>query len=127
MHKLALTLSIISVAPEIVFPPENFIITKDQFEMAVFSCSAVGIPPPDISWRRQRDRVILQSSSSITITDAILAGDYNLTENRGLVPQVNRSLVLGEVLDEDSGGYTCTASNLAGVAEREFDLNVQGQ
>ena len=116
-----------SAAPEIVFPPEEFVITEDQFEMVVFSCSAFGFPPPDISWRRESDGAILQSSSSITIMDAVSAGDYNLTDNGGLVPQVNRSLVFGEVLDEDSGGYTCIANNSAGMAEREFNLSVQGQ
>ena len=110
-----------------MFPPENFVVTEDQFEVAVFSCSAVGIPPPDISWRRQRDGAILQSSSSITIMNAVSAGDYILPDNRGAVSQVNRSLVFGEVLDEDSGGYVCIANNSAGVAEREFNLSVQGQ
>ena len=119
---LALTLTLPLDTPEILFPPENFTITEDQFEMVTFTCSAIGIPPPVITWRRLGG----DFSNSVILADAVMAGDYALPDNFSVVPRVERSLMFTEVLDGDSGEYACIANNTAGEAQRNFDLVVQG-
>ena len=94
--------------------------------MVTFTCSAVGIPPPDITWRRCEDGEILQDNGNIIITDAVMAGDYVLPDSGGVVPRVNSSLTFMEILDEDSGTYACIANNTARNNEREFEVLVQG-
>lgn len=110
----------------IIFPPEDFVITVDQFESAIFTCIAAGIPPPDISWVTQEDGESSTLLNDTIIDDPVQRGDYVLPNVMGVVFGVNRSLTLTEVLDGDDGGYTCKVSSIAGEATREFQLVVQG-
>lgn len=91
--------------------------------MVTITCSAVGIPPPVITWRRRDGEL----STSVLITEAVMAGDYVLSDDRGVVSRVNRTLMFMEVMDGDSGDYTCIANNTVGEVERDFQLIVQGQ
>ena len=115
--------------PRIVYPPENFVITVDQFQPATFDCSATGIPPPQISWTRSQNggSISLTSMTSIDIRQPIQMDNYVLVDGRGMAFRVNRSLVLLETEDRDSGVYSCVGSNVAGNGSREFQLVVQGQ
>jgi len=83
------------VVPEILFPPEEFSITVDQFQPVTFTCSAAGIPAPDISWIRltSEGNVSLEDSGTITIDDPVEMPNYMLSENRGVAFMVNRSLM----------------------------------
>ena len=100
----------------------------DQFEAAIFTCAAAGIPPPDISWTRQQNgqNTTLQTSSSITIGDPVMIEDYILQGVMGVVTGVNRSLTLSEARDGDSGTYFCIASSISGNDSIGFQLAVQG-
>ena len=67
----------------------------------VFSCQATGIPEPVISWE-----------------NAI--GEILPVNNGDLAPD------LGVVGREDSGVYTCVATNAGGESRAEFVITVQG-
>ena len=115
--------------PRIVYPPENSVITVDQFQPATFDCSATGIPPPQISWTRSHNggSISLTSMTSIDICQPIQMDNYVLVDGRGMAFRVNRLLVLNETEDRDNGVYSCVGSNIAGNDSREFQLVVQGQ
>ena len=99
----------------------------DQFNPAIFICTAAGFPPPEISWFTQEDRegTTLLHSDTI-INDPVQRQDYVLPNVIGEVLGVNRSLILTEVMDGDDGRYTCVVNSSAGEATREFQLVVQG-
>ena len=122
-------INLISVAvPEIVSPMGGTVVTVNQFQPAVFQCSAVGIPPPQFMWMRDRgnQNETLTSSATITITDPVQE-DYQLSDNRGPVFIVNSTLTINEALDGDSGRYFCVASSVPGSDSQEIELVVQGE
>lgn len=67
----------------------------------VLRCVAEGYPPPSITWLR-KGRILPSSESSPL-------------------------LVLSDSQEEDSGDYTCLASNSVGSAEKQFDVKVIGK
>ena len=113
--------------PEILEPDENTTVTVDQFTPAEFDCSAAGIPPPTISWVRvfENGSMMELMESRINLTDSVQDDDYEL-EGRGVVSQVNRTLMLTRSVDSDSGMYRCIATNVAGDDMQDFELVVQG-
>ena len=110
----------------IIFPPEGFVITVFQFDPAIFTCTAAGFPPPDISWFTQEDESITLLHNNTIIHDPVQRQDYILPNVIGEVFSVNRSLTLTEVMNGDDGRYTCIVNSSAGDATREFQLIVQG-
>ena len=99
----------------------------DQFNPAIFTCTAAGFPPPDISWLTQEDgESIAPLLNDTIIDDPVQREFYVLPSIMGEVFGVNRSLTLTEVLYEDDGRYTCVVNSSAGEATREFQLVVQG-
>ena len=122
--------SLFTVAPVITFPPVDYVLIVDQFQEVTFSCGAAGIPAPVISWSRELeggDTMPLLDSTSISLQDPVQDEDYVLPAVMGVVFGVNRSLVLNEVRDEDSGFYFCVANSSTGEASTRFQLLVQGQ
>ena len=117
-----------AAVPVITFPPESSVFMVDQFEAAIFTCAAAGIPLPDISWTRQQNgqNTTLQTSSSITIGDPVTIDDYVLPSVMGVVTGINRSLTLSEARDGDSGTYFCLANSISGNDNIGFQLAVQG-
>ena len=115
--------------PEIVAPPEGLVLTVDQFQPVTFTCAAAGTPLPNISWIRQinGENSTLEADNSITIDDPVVTAEFTLSDGRGVVMGVNRSLTLMSALDEDSGRYFCVANSTTGEARRGFDLVVQGE
>ena len=107
---------------------DGTVVTVNQFQSAVFQCSAVGIPPPQFMWVRDRgnQNETLTSSATITITDPVQE-DYQLSDNRGSVFIVNSTLTINEALDGDSGRYFCVASSVPGSDSQEIELVVQGE
>ena len=69
----------------------------------------------------------LVAGDSITIDDPVVTAEFMLSDGRGVVKGVNRSLTLMPALDEDSGRYFCIANSTTGEARRGFDLVVQGE
>ena len=110
-------------------PPEGLVLTVDQFQPVTFTCAAAGTPLPEISWIRQINGqdFTLEAGNSITIDDPVVTVEFLLSDGRGVVMGVNRSLTLMPVLDEDSGSYFCIANSTTGEVRRGFDLVVQGE
>ena len=70
---------LISIAvPEIVSPMDSTVVMLNQFQPAVFQCSAVGIPPPQFMWMRNRgnQNETLTSSATITVGDPVQEDNY---------------------------------------------------
>ena len=113
----------------IVFPPEDYVITVDQFQPAIFVCVAAGIPAPVISWTREQDgqnTTLEASNNTISIQTPVQTENFVLKDVMGGVLGVNRSLTLNKAFDGDSGRYFCVANTSAGIVSREFQLVVQG-
>uniref|UniRef100_A0A8D2KTM3 Hemicentin 1 n=1 Tax=Varanus komodoensis TaxID=61221 RepID=A0A8D2KTM3_VARKO len=70
----------------------------------VLSCVADGIPPPSIIWKK--DRVLLASAMGTDMTAPC------------------RDLIIDRAVPEDSGSYTCLASNVAGEDSHTVNLTV---
>ena len=115
--------------PEIVAPPEGLVLTVDQFQPVTFTCAAAGTPHPEISWVRQinGEDFTLVAGDSITIDSPVVTAEFMLSDGRGVVMGVSRSLTMMEALDEDSGSYFCIANSTTGEVRRGFDLVVQGE
>ena len=124
MHLLYLS----AVVPIITIPMDNFILTVNETEVALFECTATGIPPPTISW--YRNGMELSGDSHITLsnhtTPTLVQGDG------GMVYSVSRTLMLADTVDGDSDTYTCRATNMVGsdsmdhTDEQDFELVIQG-
>ena len=86
----------------------------DISETVSFTCSASGIPLPDISW--YKDGIPLDS-----LTD-------NITESRNGTVSISSVLVLSDLILSDAGVYSCNASHSdSGTDIREFSLTLQSR
>ena len=78
------------------------------------SCTAVGIPPPNITWsdpsgmRLPNDRIILEDH-----TTPQLMADDGFT----FLYHVTRNLLITNTSDGDTGNYTCIADNGVGAED----------
>uniref|UniRef100_A0A8C9R6U4 Hemicentin-1 n=1 Tax=Scleropages formosus TaxID=113540 RepID=A0A8C9R6U4_SCLFO len=67
-------------------------------------CEVRGVPVPTITWYRD--------------SHAILSGRHALYEDRGQILKIPVALV------SDAGRYICRATNMAGMAEKAFELDI---
>ncbi len=118
-----------TAVPEILFPPDNTVITVNQFQPVVLQCSAVGIPLPEFAWMRTRggQNQTLMTSASITISDPFQIDNYQLSGNRGLAFRVSSNLTISTALDADRGSYYCVASNTPGNDVQAIEVVIQGE
>ena len=97
-----------SVAVTVHVPPTISIVTSEVTavvrETARLECVANGNPPPIVTWTRN---------------NAVLS-DSRITQQSGV-------LIISSVALSDEGVYTCTASNLVGVAVGNISLVVHGE
>ena len=102
---------------------DNFTLTVNETEVALFECTATGIPPPTISW--YRNGIEFSGDPRITLSNhtapSLVQGDG------GMVYSVSRTLMLVDSGDDDSGTYTCVADNIVGNDSQEFELVVQSE
>lgn len=71
-------------------------------------CPASGMPDPDVAWYLDNEIPITRNTSDIHVFD----NGYRLRIERAQVSHAAR--------------YTCRAENIAGQAEKQYDLNVLG-
>ena len=91
----------------ITFPPDNtFTYTVNETDPVTFTCSATGIPPPEITWTRNG---VPFSNARVTLSNPTMPELY--PTDGGNIFLVSRNLTLANTMDADSGTYTCVASN----------------
>lgn len=83
--------------------------TVIEGESVTLECYISGHPAPIVSWYRED----YQIESSI---------DFQITFKAGVA-----RLVIREAFAEDSGRFTCTATNVAGTVSTSCHLHVQGK
>ena len=90
-----------------------------------FTCSATGIPPPEITWMRNG---VPFSNTRVTLSNPTMPELY--PTDSGNIFLVSRNLTLANTMDADSGTYTCVASNGNAVTPsdtQDFELFVNGK
>ncbi|XP_066942937.1 hemicentin-1-like isoform X1 [Macrobrachium rosenbergii] len=73
-------------------------------EPVVFECDAIGDPPPQVTWYRGAKQVKPHSRLQLLEDDHVL--------------------IITSIQENDGGEYTCLATNLAGITEETFHLQV---
>ena len=108
----------------ITFPPDGQAYTVNENDPVTFTCSATGIPPPEITWIRSG--VVLDESvdSRISVSDPETVPNLG-----GNITSVSRNLTMSSTRGNDSSIYTCVASNRNAVTPnvtQDFRLFVNG-
>ena len=117
--------SLFAVEPTFLFPPANFLETVNETDSVTFVCVVVGIPAPSISFYRNGTLLSQSTDQRITLTDN--SGPQEFQTATGTVFHITRNLTLDNTRDNDSGTYTCVASNAAANVTQDFELVVQGE
>ena len=129
------------VVPEIqsLLPPP--LVRVNQSDSTRFRCNATGIPAPLISWSMDSlDLSDVSSGDTMNLRPTDLLSRVNITETApyeyqtpdGVVYAVTSVLTIEMTRGDDSGIYTCTASNEVGPSmtsqqdEESTELFVQG-
>ena len=91
-------------------------------DSAIFQCNATGVPPPLIQWFRGQELLNMSTDTRITLSDP-----YVVDPPRELAT-VGRTLTIRDTVNNDTGSYSCRASNAAeGRMDTEtFELFIQG-
>ena len=92
-----------AVPPNFVMSPINQTIPKGK--TAIFLCQATGIPVPSIKWYKSQN---------------LITNDVRFTVLS------NGTLVVKSVSEQDSGWFTCRATNDAGTSEKRVYFLVAG-
>ena len=112
--------------PTIVAPPNGFLITVNETDMFSVTCNATGIPAPmDFVW--SKDGVL---QNYITVPGAIItvSKQVSYSTDGGDILSVSQTLTFSSTVDENSGMYTCVASNGVGDGVNvTVELIVQGK
>ncbi|KAG9353051.1 hypothetical protein JZ751_017627 [Albula glossodonta] len=87
----------VGCAPPVVTSPPEELITVPRGETITFTCTAVGVPTPIITWRLNWGHI--PTSSRITMTSDNGQG----------------TLIIRDVKEADQGAYTCEAINAKGM------------
>ena len=111
--------------PTFLFPPENFTETVNETDSVTFVCVVVGIPAPSISFYQNGTLLDQSRDQRITPTDNSEPQDFQTAD--GTVFHVSRNLTISSTRDNDSGTYTCVASNAAANVTQDFNSVVQGE
>ena len=115
------------VIPRVTFPLDGQVYTVNETDPVTFTCSATGIPPPEITWMRN-GAVFDESNTRVTLSDPSVPELYST--NEGYVFLVSHNLTLDNTMDADTGTYTCVASNgnvMNQTDMQSFELTVKGE
>ena len=108
--------------------PVNFVYTVNETAPVIFTCSATGIPPPQITWTR--NGVLLDDNVDPCISLSNPSDPQLIPTTHGDTYLVSRNLIISNIRDNDSDTYTCVASNgntRTPSVTRDFELVVQGR
>ncbi|GAB1285527.1 Hemicentin-1 [Apodemus speciosus] len=94
------------VPPSIYGSNELVQLTVIEGNLVTLLCESSGIPLPDLTWKKKGSLVLADSAGRVHI----LSG--------------SRRLQISVAEKADAGLYTCVASNVAGVAKKEYNLQV---
>ena len=118
-----------AVIPNTTFPlDDGFTYTVNEGNPVTFTCSATGIPPPNITWIK--NGVVLNGSADSRISLGNPSDPETVSTAGGNIYFVSRNLTLDNTRDNDSGTYTCVASNGNAVmpnVTQNFELFVNGK
>ncbi|XP_062989129.1 myopalladin isoform X2 [Elgaria multicarinata webbii] len=91
-------------------------ISASEGQLVVFECRVKGAPSPKVEW--YREGTLIEDSPDFRI---LQKKPRSMAE-----PEEICTLVIAEVFSEDSGSFTCTASNKYGTVSSMARLNVKG-
>ena len=97
-----------AVYPVITEPIPGRVYIVNESRLVTFDCTATGIPPPEISWRRDNDTFDGIRNSRVSLSDP---STEEVSTPNGTIYSVSRQLNLSNTMDFDSGDYFCQASN----------------
>ena len=120
-----LAASFLAVEPTFLFPPESFTETVNETDSETFVCVVVGIPAPSISFYQNGTLLDQSTDQCIALTDNSEPQEFPTAT--GTLFHVSRNLTLDNATDDDSGTYTCVASNAAANVTQDFELVVQSE
>jgi len=113
----------------IISPANGSVFIINETDMFSVTCIVTGIPAPmNFVWLKNG---VIQNyttvpDASITVSDPSTPVSY-LTDG-GYIRSVSQTLTFLSAVDEDSGVYTCVASNEVGDGDRvSFELIVQSK
>ena len=118
------TLFFYVVVPNVTFLTHGFVYTVNETEVAIFECTATGIPPPTISWYRNGTELREDLDPRITLSNH--SEPLFVSRDGEVIYSISRSLMLANTRDDDSAIYTCLASNTVDGSYQQFELIVQG-
>lgn len=92
-----------------------------------FNCSADGIPPPIILWRRNGHLIL--NSTHITIIDSSVPDSQRSIRYNSMpeIKEVISIMTITNMSDSDNGNYTCQAYNFVGevdILRKPFKVNL---
>ena len=88
-------------------------ITAIKNETVSFDCPVYAVPRAKITWYRS------QIPIGTSVSSLQHFSRYNISWD-------TQRLIIGQVIPEDQGEYSCSATNIAGQAQRTFRLNIFG-
>ena len=112
-----------TVEPTILFPDNNSVFTVNETELYNLTCDATGVPAP-MTFIWLKDGVVQNYTVD---TEWISISEASTATSDGDILSVSQILTINSTVDEDSGTYTCVASNGVGNnASVTVQLIVQG-
>ena len=113
--------------PTIILPNNSSVFTINETDSYNITCNATGIPGP-MTFIWLKDGVVQNytvGTNRISVSEPSTAVPYSTSD--GDVLSVSQVLTISSAIDEDSGIYTCVASNGVGNnASVTVQLIVQG-
>ena len=111
----------------IIYTVEPLILSAQDHYIAIdntsvnISCTATGVPIPDITWYRIRDDVGLDKRPLDTEPRII----FNTASLDNEIYEKNQNIIFQQVNMSDTGTYSCEANNSVGNTSNEFNITVQ--